>query len=97
MCGSDALSFVFAPPGSFSEEELDGLKAHNFYREVHGSPKMTLNRKMSDAASIYARELARKGMTENSPPNQRLGQSENVDLGCSPKEEFLVSEAVKDW
>ena len=81
----------------FSQQELNGLAEHNLFRAIHGSPNMTLDREMCNAAARWAKHIAEQGSLVHSNDSQRPGQGENLSMGCSSAQSQTVKEAVNSW
>ena len=88
---------MISPTGSFSAEEREALDVHNKFRAVHGSPPMTLNRELCDAAAAYARKIAAEGNMQHSSREERDGHGENLSYGCSTNKAQTITEAVTNW
>lgn len=84
--GSEATS------GSFTER---GLKAHNMFRKIHGSPAMKLNQQMSKEAEEYAKKLASMGTLQHA----QTDYGENLAMKCSSQkeDEMTAEEATRNW
>jgi len=67
------------------------------FRKVHQVPLMTLDRKMCDEAGAFAHKLAEKGTLAHSSQQERLGQGENLSMGCSTNKAQAMEEAVTNW
>ena len=89
--------FLIILSGAFSALEKEGLDAHNKFRAVHGSPPMTLNREMSDAAAVYAQKMADTGKMQHSKREERPGQGENLGMGCSTTKPLSLMQAITNW
>ena len=74
-----------------------GLAKHNFYRKVHQVPLMTLDRKMCDEAKAYAHKLAQTRTLKHASKEERLGQGENLSMGCSTNKAQAMEDAVTNW
>lgn len=89
------LHFVFS---ELTEEEQQGLAAHNEFRQIHHVSAMILDRQMCDEAHQYAERLARMGRLEHSKDRERDGQGENLAMGCSSgASPQTVEQAVNSW
>ena len=82
--------------GGFAES---GLKAHNKYRKVHGSPEMKLDEQMSKSAEEYAKKIAQMGALQHSSSSERSDNGENLYMACSSDKTKKVTgeEATKNW
>ena len=111
--GSDVTDNVFkddkegfvgggaAPSGGepATKFQQKGLAAHNKFREMHGTPAMTLNAKMSDEAEAYAKKLAKLGRLQHASSEDRRGDGENLAYACSsePGAIMTAGQATANW
>ena len=83
---------------STSESQFDenGLKAHNKFRDIHGSTHMKIDSTLSRDAELYAKKLGKIGNLEHA---QLDNIGENLAYGCSPKDyyELTAAEVTKRW
>lgn len=79
---------------AFTKEEMDGLKKHNNFRNVHKVPPMRLHRQLCDEAKAYAKKLANWKRLVHAPLNN---QGENLSYGCSSSKAQTIEEAVTNW
>ena len=78
--------------GEFAETQL---RKHNFYREKHGSPPMSLDKHLTVDAQIWADTLADRGRPEHSSTQVRgLGIGENLAFGCGT--DRIISHTATD-
>ena len=86
------------PSGGTNFQQI-GLAAHNKLREIHGTPAMTLNAKMSDEAEEYAKKLAKLGRLEHASSEERGGDGENLAYACSSEPGALLTtgQATANW
>ncbi|KAJ7374889.1 hypothetical protein OS493_005242 [Desmophyllum pertusum] len=83
--------------GEFTQNQRDGLKAHNDFRRTHGAPLMTLDKTMCKQAAAYAAKIAQSGIMKHSQKNKRSEQGENLSMGCSTNAGQTVKETVTNW
>ena len=91
-----------------TQEYMEGqLEKHNVYRANHGSPVLTLDKRMSKDAENFAHELAAKNIFENSnfeynvslyrwtydSDNIDVRMGENIWYGCNADS----TKATDDW
>ncbi|CAH3041090.1 Golgi-associated plant pathogenesis-related protein 1-like [Pocillopora damicornis] len=88
---------IVLPTGTFSQQEVNGLKEHNRFRAIHDAPPMTLDREMCNSAAQWAKYIAEQGSLEHSTEDQRPEQGENLSMGCSSDKAQTVKEAVANW
>ena len=58
---------------------------------------MKLNREMCDQAEAYAKKIAAMGALMHSQKGDRVGQGENLSMGCSTSGSQTMEEAVTNW
>ena len=84
--------------GNFSGTafDLNGLKAHNILRDIHGSKDMKIDSNLSQDAQLYAKKLAQLGYLKHA---QLKDIGENLAYGCSSAENYELSaaETTKRW
>ncbi|XP_078365295.1 uncharacterized protein LOC144649636 [Oculina patagonica] len=74
-----------APRITFSREENISLTEHNFYRAIHKSAPINLNKNLVLEARQFAQKLAAEGKLTHQSPHvlNKLGQGENLGMVCS--------------
>lgn len=70
---------------SVSREENIALTEHNFYRGIHQSVPIKINKDLVMEARKFAQTLAARGNLVHESPDvlNRLGQTENLGMVCS--------------
>ena len=70
---------------SVSREENIALTEHNFYRGIHKSVPIKLNKDLVIEARRFAQTLAERGRLIHKSPDalNKLGQAENLGMVCS--------------
>ena len=79
---------------AFTQEEQSGLAKHNYFRQIHGVPPLTLDRQMCDEAKEYAEQLAQSRTGQLTHSSTEVG--ENLSMGCSMSGQ-TIEEAVTNW
>ena len=74
----------------------NGLEAHNSFRSIHGSVGLKLDRKLTEDAEMYAKELSKMESLRHA---QLQDVGENLAYGCSAEKgyELSAAEATKKW
>lgn len=88
----------FGSTASADEFAEMGLKAHNMFRKIHGTPDLKLDDEMNNDAQEYAKVLAKLGRLEHASQEARKGNGENLAFACtSEKSEMKAEQAVHNW
>ena len=88
----------FGSTASSDEFAEMGLKAHNMFRKIHGTPDLKLDDEMNKDAQEYAKVLAKLGRLEHASQDARKGNGENLAFACtSEKSEMKAEQAVHNW
>ena len=76
-----------------------GLKAHNKFRDIHGTSAMKLNKEMNDMAEAYAKKLAQQGSLQHASASERKNDGENLAYSCSskPGASYTGAGATRNW
>ena len=74
----------------------NGLKAHNKFRDIHGSTYMKIDPTLSKDAELYAKELAKIG---GLIPSMLDNVGENLAFNCSSDENYVLTaaEVTRRW
>uniref|UniRef100_T1J5T5 Cysteine-rich venom protein n=1 Tax=Strigamia maritima TaxID=126957 RepID=T1J5T5_STRMM len=94
---SEASSSNQARPSPSNENfEAECLEAHNRYREIHGTPPMTLSRELCKFASDWAGKLAREDKFQHRP-NNKYGENIFMKWSSNTNETISGQEVVESW
>lgn len=101
---AEQLSVIQAPP---PEKTVDStfiktiLSKHNYYRSIHRSPDLVIDRALNDKAQAWAEQIASSGELAHSNQDQRSGSGENLFVSYTTENSIapdtLANSTMQNW
>ncbi|WP_242025817.1 CAP family protein [Phormidium tenue] len=101
---AEQLSVIQAPP---PENTVDStfiktiLSKHNYYRSIHRSPDLVIDRALNAKAQAWAERIASSGELAHSNQDQRSGSGENIYVSYTTENSIapdtLANSTMQNW